>query len=153
MEFLAPVRDWLGGGSLSLWTVIAGVFVLWLAFKVATLGLKLLSLVVAVALFVSVAPWSGEDVESQAARCAAAAVEAEAAGWRTAATKRITVEQVSDGATCTDGRQGLASGNAVVRLRTFYDLPFQTWDVDSSGAAPRFDDVGAEEDEEDDAGS
>lgn len=141
MEFLDPVRDWLGGGSLSLWTIIAALVVLWLAFKVVSLGLKLLALAIAVAMFVSLAPWSGEDVDSDAARCAARAVEAAAEGWRTVLTKRITVDEVSDGATCEEDGVGLASGDAVVKLRTFYDLPFQTWDVDAEGAAPRFEAV------------
>ncbi|MDX1620401.1 MAG: hypothetical protein R3320_05390 [Nitriliruptorales bacterium] len=139
MEFLDPVREWLGGGSLTLWTVIAGLVVVWLAFKVVSLGLKILALVVAVALFVSIAPWSGEDVDSDAARCAAAEVEETAEGWRSALTKRITVEQVSEDAQCQGDEVGLEQGTAVVKLRTFYDLPFQTWDVDSEGAAPRFD--------------
>ncbi|MDX1619528.1 MAG: hypothetical protein R3320_00955 [Nitriliruptorales bacterium] len=138
MEFLDPVRDWLGGGSLTLWTIIAGLVVVWLAFKIVSFGLKVLTLIVAVAMFVSVAPWSGEDVDNAPARCAAAAVEEAAEGWRTVLTKRITVDQVSEGAECADGDIGLASGDAVVKLRTFYDLPFQTWDVTADGAAPRF---------------
>ena len=65
------------------------------------------------------------------------AVVAAAQGWQSHLTKRVTTEELSPDATCRPDGSGLASGSAVVRLRTVYDLPFQTWDVTPAGAEAR----------------
>lgn len=136
---LDPLRDLLGGGTLSLWVVIAGLLAVWIAVKAVGTLLRLAAFGIAIALFLSAAPWAGEDVETDAAACAASLVEQEASGWQTALTKRITVAEVSPDAACAGDEVGLARGTAVVKLRTFYDLPYQTWDVDGAAAEARFD--------------
>lgn len=136
---LDALRDELGGGTLSLWMMIAGVVALWLAIKAVSALLRLVALTVAVVLFLGVAPWAGEDVDSDPAACARALVEEQAEGWRTVVAKRVTVDEVSPDAACDEDGIGLSAGSAVVKLRTFFDVPFQTWDVDDQGATVRFD--------------
>ncbi len=136
---LDPIRDGLGGGQLSLWLIIAGVVLLWLAVRAVKMVIRLALGGVAVALFMGTVPWAGTAVEGAPADCAAAAVAEASGGWQTNLTKRITTEQVSTDAACQQDGVGLETGSAVVRLRSFYDLPFQTWDVTPDGAEARLD--------------
>ena len=78
-------------------------------------------------------------MEGAPADCAAAEVTATASGWQATLTKRVTTEEVSPDAACQEDGVGLRAGSAVVRSRSFYDLPFQTWDVTPEGAEPRLD--------------
>lgn len=136
---LDPLRDGLGGGQLSLWLIVAGVILLWLALKAVKMVVRLALGGVAVALFMGTVPWAGTAVEGAPADCAAAAVAEATDGWQTNLTKRVTTEQVSTDAACQPDGIGLQAGSAVVRLRSFYDLPFQTWDVTPAGPDARLD--------------
>ncbi len=136
---LGPVRDALGGGQLSLWLIIGGLVLLWLAVKAVKMVVRLALGAVAVALFMGTVPWAGTAVEGAPADCAAAAVAEAASGWQTNLTKRVTAEEVSEDAACQPDGVGLDAGSAVVRLRSFYDLPFQTWDVTPVGPEARLD--------------
>ena len=134
---LDPIRDALGGGPLSLWVVLAGVVAVWLAVRAVRFVVRLALVSLAAALFMGTVPWAGGAVQGAAADCAATAVADAADGWPSNITKRVTTEEVSADATCRPDASGLASGRAVVRLRTFYDVPLQTWDVTPQGPAPR----------------
>lgn len=136
---LDPVRDALGGGQLSLWMIVAGVVAVWLAVRAVKFAVRLAMVALAAALFMGTVPWAGGAAQGAPADCAATAVAETAGGWPSNLTKRVTTEEVSGDATCQDDGSGLASGTAVVRLRSFYDIPFQTWDVDAEGARPRRD--------------
>ena len=134
---LEPIRDALGGGQLSLWVIVAGVVAVWLAVRAVRFVVRLAMVALAAALFMGTVPWAGSAVEGAPADCAANAVAEAAGGWPSNLTKRVTTEQVSDDATCQQDGTGLATGSAVVRLRTFYDVPFQTWEVTPQGPEPR----------------
>lgn len=129
MEFFDGIRDLLGGGNLSLWLVVGGLIAVWLAIKAVKMVVRLALLAIGAALWLGTVPWAGAAIEGPAADCAVAAVAEASTGWETNITKRITVENVSADATCDADGVGLATGAAVVRLRSFYDVPFQTWDV------------------------
>lgn len=131
------VRDALGGGNLTLWLILGGIVAIWLAIRAVKFGLKLALGAAGLALWLGTAPWAGQPVEGPVADCAAAEVATTASGWQTNLTKRITVEEVSADARCDGDGQGLAAGSAVVKLRTFYDVPFQTWDLTPEGATSR----------------
>lgn len=133
---LDPIRDALGGGQLSLWMIVAGVLAVWVAVKAVKFVVRLAMVALAAALFMGTVPWSGSAVQGAPADCAATAVADAAGGWPSSLTKRVTTEEVSDDATCRPDGSGLASGSATVRLRTFYDVPFQTWDVTPEGPEP-----------------
>lgn len=139
MEIFDGIQDALGGGNLSMWLIIGGLVALWLAIKAVKMVVKLALVGAGAVLFLGTVPWSGAAIESSAADCAIAAVAEASTGWETNITKRITVENISGDAACAGGGVGLAEGVAVVRLRTFYDLPFQTWDVTPGVAEPRTD--------------
>lgn len=140
MEFLDPIRDALGGGTLSLWMIIGALVLVWLAVKAVKFAVKIALFAGAAAVFLGgTVPWAGADLQSTAADCARAAVEREADGWQSVITKRITVETVSEDAACNGTADGLSAGAAVVKLRSFFDLPFQTWDVTPEGADARLD--------------
>lgn len=131
---LEQVGDVFGGGSLSPVLLIGAAIALFLAYKAVKLVVKVVALGVGAFLLASTAPWSGAPpVENAAADCAQEAVSQALTGWQLTITKRITVEELSSDAACA-GEDGLASGTATVKLRSFYDLPFQTWTVDSGGA-------------------
>ena len=136
---LDAVQDALGGGTLSLWLILGGLVVVWLAVKAVKMVVRLALGGIAIALLMGTVPWAGTPVEGAAAACAAAEVAASASGWQGTLTKRVTAEEVSQNARCRQNGVGLRAGTAVVRSRTFYDLPFQTWDVDPKGAEPRLD--------------
>lgn len=133
---LDPIRDALGGGQLSLWMIVAGVLAVWVAVKAVKFVVRLAMVALAAALFMGTVPWAGSAVQGAPADCAAAAVADAAGGWPSNLTKRVTTEEVSDDATCQPDGTGLASGSATVRLRTFYDVPFQTWGVTPEGPEP-----------------
>lgn len=132
------VTDLTGGGNLTVWLVVGGVVALWIAYKAVKLVMKLVSLAVGATLLLGTAPWAGTQVAApeDVVACVVRAVEEAASGWQTNLTKRVTVEELSADAACS-GDTGLANGTAVARLRTFYDVPFETWDVDPSGATTR----------------
>lgn len=132
-----PLREFLGGGTLTVWLVVGAAVAMWLALKAARMAVRVVLGGLAMALFVGTGPWAGGSVQGAAADCAAAAVAAAAGGWQTTLTKRVTTETVSPDATCREDGTGLAAGTAVVRLRSFYDVPLQTWDVTRRGATPR----------------
>lgn len=136
---LEPIQDALGGGTLSLWLLVGGAVVLWLAVRAVKMVVRLALGGIAVALVMGTVPWGGTAVEGAAADCAAAAVTEATTGWEATLTKRVTTEEVSDDAACRDDGVGLAAGSAVVRSRSFYDLPFQTWDVTPDGPDARLD--------------
>lgn len=136
-EIIDQVRDALGGGTLTVWLVVAGVVALFLAYKAVTFVVKLAAFATAAVLFLGTAPWSGAPVTGDTAGCAAAVVERGATGWQTHLTKRVTVEELSPDARCRDSGIGLARGSATVKLRTFWDVPFQTWEVTPEGAESR----------------
>ena len=136
---LDPIQEALGGGTLSLWLIIGGVIVVWLAVKAVKMVVRLALGGIAIALLMGTVPWAGTPVEGAPADCAAAEVTATASGWQATVTKRVTTEEVSPDAACQEDGVGLQAGSAVVRSRSFYDLPFQTWDVGPEGAEPRLD--------------
>lgn len=134
---LDGVSDLLGGGTMTMWVVLAGLVALFLAYKAVKLVVKLIALATAAVLFAGTAPWATEPVSGDVAACAAAVVESGATGWQTTLTKRITVEELAPDATCASSGVGLEQGSALVRLRTWWDVPFQTWDVTPDGATAR----------------
>jgi hypothetical protein len=139
MEIFDGIGDLLGGGNLSLWLIIGGVIAVWLAIKAVKTIVRLALLAVGAALWLGVAPWAGAAIEGPASECAIAAVAEAATGWESNITKRITVENISADAACDEDGVGLSVGGAVVRLRSSYDLPFQTWDVTPAVVEPRTD--------------
>ena len=136
---LDPIQDALGGGTLSLWLIIGGVLIVWLAIKAVKMVVRIALGGIAVALVMGTVPWAGTPVEGAPAACAEAEVTATASGWQATLTKRVTTEEVSADARCRQDGVGLREGTAVVRSRSFYDLPFQTWDVTPEGATARLD--------------
>lgn len=132
------LTDLTGGGNLTIWLAIGGIVALYLAYKAVKFVMKVVALGVAAALFLGTAPWTGAAVDTpeDVVACVTMAVEEAASGWQVNLTKRITVEELSSDARCS-GETGLSSGSAVVRLRTFYDVPFETWDVTPAGAVTR----------------
>lgn len=133
------IQNSLGGGGMTLWLVIGGVVLLWLALKAVKMVVRMALFGLGGAMLVGTAPWTGGDVPGAVAACVVAEVSAEADGWQSHLTKRVTAEELSSDAACASDGVGLSSGTAVVRLRTVYDVPFQTWDVTSDGAEPRLD--------------
>lgn len=133
MELIDGVRDALGGGTLSIWMLLGGAVALWLAWKAVVTTVRLALVAGAAFLLLGVVPWSGEPIEGAEADCAAAAVVDANAGVLAALTKRVTVEELSQDATC-DRRGRLASGTATVRTRTWADLPLRTWTATPDGA-------------------
>jgi hypothetical protein len=138
-ELIDRARDLLGGGTLTVWLVVGGLVALFLAYKAVKLVVRLVAFAVAAVLLLGTAPWSGEPVTGATADCAAAVVAEGAGGWQTQLTKRVTVEELSPDASCNDRGVGLARGSATVKLRTFWDVPFQTWEVTPDGAEARID--------------
>ena len=139
MEIVRGIQESLGGGNLSLWLIIGGLLAVWLAVKAVKMVVRLGLLAVGAALWMGIAPWAGPAIEGDASECAIAAVAEASSGWETNITKRITVDNISTDATCDSDGVGLATGVAAVRLRSFYDLPFQTWDVTPEIVEPRTD--------------
>ena len=139
IELLDRAQEALGGGTLSVWLIAAGLLALFLAYKAVKFAMKLVALATAAVLFLGTAPWAGEPVTGATAECAGAAVEQAASGWQTNLTKRITVEALSPDAACADSGVGLASGSAEAKLRSFWDVPFQTWDITPDTVEPRVD--------------
>lgn len=137
LELLDRVREGLGGGNLTIYLVVGGLVAVYLAYRAAKFAVKLVALGTAAVLFLGTAPWAGEPITGAAAECAAAIVEREAAGWQQHLTKRITVAELSGDAACADADVGLSAGTATVKLRSFWDVPFQTWEVTPDGATPR----------------
>ncbi len=136
---LDAIQDALGGGTLSLWLILGGLLVVWLAVKAVKMVVRLALGGIAIALVMGTVPWAGTPVEGAPADCAAAEVTASASGWQATITKRVTTEEVSPDAQCRQDGVGLRTGTALVRSRTFYDLPFQTWEVTPEGAEARLD--------------
>ncbi len=136
---LGPIQDALGGGAAALWMVGGGAFLIWLAFKLVKFTAKILTLGIGIAMLLSAAPWASDGVDSPAADCARQAVEDAMSTSESLIAKRVTVKATSDDAACNGAGDGLAVGTATARLRTFYDLPFQEYEVDADGAVPRFD--------------
>lgn len=127
-----------GGGNLTIYLVIGGVVFLWIAYKAVKFVMRLVALATGAGLLLATAPWTGAAIDTppEVVTCVVRAVEDAASGWQTNLTKRVTVEELSADAACA-GDSGLSSGSAVARLRTFYDVPFETWDVGPSGATTR----------------
>lgn len=127
-----------GGGNLTIYLAIGGLIALLIAWKAVKMAMRVGALAVAGALFLGAAPWSGAAIDTPEAvvDCVVAEVEEAASGWQVHLTKRLTVEELSPDAACS-GDQGLSHGSAVVRLRSFYDVPFETWDVSPVGAVTR----------------
>lgn len=135
MESLLPsLPDALGGGTLSLWLLVGGLVVVWLAVKAVKMVFRLVLGGLAVALVMGTVPWAGTAVPGAPAACAEAEVTAATTGWQSTLTKRVTTEDVSADARCREDGVGLAAGRATVRSRSFYDVPFQTWQVTPEGA-------------------
>ena len=132
------LTDLTGGGNLTIWLAVGGVVALYLAYRAVKFVMKVVALGVAATLFLGTAPWTGAAIDQPAdvVDCVVREVEDAASGWQVNLTKRLTVEELSSDARCA-GDTGLSSGSAVVRLRTFYDVPFETWDVTPDGAVTR----------------
>lgn len=135
MDLFQPINDLFGGGSLTPILVVGGLVALYLAFKLVKLVMKFVALAVAAVLFLGTAPLASNEVSGPAAACAQAGVEHALGTWQSLSTKQITVEALSDDAACAEGGVGLATGTAELKLRTFYDLPTQTWSVTPAGAS------------------
>ncbi len=135
MDLLAPLQDLFGGGTLTPILIIGGLIALYVAYKLVKLVARLAALAVAGVLFVGTAPLASADVEGSAAECAMRAVEDALGSWQAMSTKRVTVEELSADAACDAEGDGLGAGTATVKLRTFYDIPTQTWSVSPAGAS------------------
>lgn len=135
-SLLESIGDVFGGGSLTPILIVAGVIALFIAYKAVKLVMKLIALGIGAAFLLGTAPWSGAPPASgPAAACAEAAVAEALSSWQLTITKRTTVNELSGDAACEGDGSGLAAGSATVKLRTFFDIPFQTWRVDASGAS------------------
>lgn len=136
-SLLAPLRDALGGGTLSVWLVIAGVVAVWLALRAVRKLVRMVLGAAALGLFLGAAPLAGTAVPGAVADCAAAEVASATPTLLTQVTKRVTTETLSPDATCQPDGVGLATGSGTVRSRTVFDLPLQTWEVTPEGAVAR----------------
>lgn len=138
MDFLLdPIKDLLGGGTLSLWLIGGGLVLIWIATKIVKFAVKMTVFAVGGAMLLSAAPWSSEGIETPAADCARQAVEASMTFFEDLGAKRITIKDTSTDAACNADGTGLRAGSATARLRTFYDIPFQEYAVTPEGATPR----------------
>lgn len=135
-ELIGPVRELFGGGTLTPWLVLGGVVLFWLALKAVRTVVKIALLALGGTLLGGVAPWSGAALDTPAAVCATAAVADELRGWPSFLAKRITAEELSPDARCDDDGRGLAAGTGGVKVRSFFDVPYQTWAVDPDGPRP-----------------
>lgn len=131
-DVFRDIQQFLGGGTLTIWTIVlSGVFVA-IAFKAAKFAARIFAIIVALALLVSIAPWSSEGEESDRATCLVQYVTARLTTWEAVAAKRLTVDDIDAPARCLLPG-GITGGEASVRLRTFYDIPFQTIRVTEEG--------------------
>ncbi|MGH3441281.1 MAG: hypothetical protein ACRDUY_04415 [Nitriliruptorales bacterium] len=133
MDVLQPVADLFGGGLATPVVIVVGVVLLFAVFRVVSLALRLVILLVMAGLTVGAAPrigdvlpWDrGQEVTGPAAECAVESASADVQGWEKVATKRISVTSLSDDARCAaDGTLG--AGSAEVVLRSLYDVPLGT---------------------------
>lgn len=136
MDLLDPLKDLFGGGTLTPILIVGGLVALYVAYKLVKFVSRMIALGVAAVLFLGTAPFASAEVDGPAAACAMRAVEEALGSWQAVTTKRITVEEVSSDAACTTDEQGLTTGTATVKLRTFYDVPTQTWSVTPGSAQP-----------------
>lgn len=136
---LDPVKDALGGGTLTVWLIGGGVVLLWLATKMVKFAVKMTVFAIGGALLLSAAPWASEGIDTPAGDCARQAVEAAMNTVEDLVAKRVTVDDASADAACNADGDGLRAGTAKARLRTVYDIPFQEFTVDAEGATPRLD--------------
>jgi len=134
---LEPIQNLLGGGTGALWMIGGGIVLGWLALKAAKMAMRIVLFSVGGAMLLGSAPWAGAAaVEGPVADCSVAAVIAAMQPWQQTVAKRVTVERITADAACL-GDDALGAGAAEVKLRTMFDIPFQTWDVTAEGAAPR----------------
>lgn len=126
-EIWQDIENLLGGGTLTIWTIVAALVVLYVAWKAAKFAVRIFAAIVAIALLLSTAPWSTEGIQSGEAPCIAEVVNAQLTTWENIATKRITVDEMNPTTDCLVG--GRIDGSATVRLRTFFDIPFQTIEI------------------------
>jgi hypothetical protein len=140
MDFLLnPLKDALGGGTLTLWMIGGGLLAFFVATKVVKFALKATVFAIGGAMLLSAAPWSSEGIDTPVAACATQAVQAAMNTVEDLVSKRVTVKETSADAACNAEGNGLSTGTAKARLRTVYDIPFQEFTVDSTGATPRLD--------------
>lgn len=132
LDVLREIQDFLGGGTLTVWIVVLALIFTYIAFKAAKFAMRIFAIVIALALLISIAPWSTEGESGQRADCLVDYVTARLTAWEAIAAKRLTVEDADPTASC-QLPQGISNGEASVKLRTFYDIPFQTIRVTPEG--------------------
>lgn len=123
-EIWQDIEQLLGGGTLTIWIVVGSLVMLYVAWKAAKFAVRIFAAIIAIGLLLSIAPWSSEGLQIAETECISEIVNAQLTTWENIATKRITVDDVSPTIRCTVGLG--VDGSATVRLRTFYDIPFQT---------------------------
>lgn len=127
------VAGFLDGGLATPILVGVAVLLLFAAFRVVSLALRLLILLVMAGLVAGAAPWEGlslpwggeQEVTGPVAGCAVEEASAGLGEWEQIATKRIAVRSLSDDARCAEDGT-LAAGSAEVVLRSLYDVPIGT---------------------------
>ncbi|MDX1511722.1 MAG: hypothetical protein R3249_10260 [Nitriliruptorales bacterium] len=132
LDILREIQAWLGGGTLTVWTIVGAGLFTYIAFKAAKFAMRIAAIIVALALLISIAPWSTEGEDSERADCIVDLVTTNLTTLESIATKRMTLDEADALTTCIWG-QGVRGGAAQVRLRTFYDIPFQTITVTEDG--------------------
>lgn len=127
----SSVADLFGGGFATPVIIGVAVLLLFAVFRVVSLALRLVVLLVMAGLVAGVAPWDGlpwgggAEVTGPVAACAVEEASGGLDAWQKVATKRIAVTSLSDDARCgVDGT--LEAGGAEVVLRTLYDVPIGT---------------------------
>ena len=136
MEIFNDIREAIPGGTISPVLIVIAIIFIVVAIKTVGMLLKLLLFTAGIAVALGVAPWAGNPVTGEVAACAADAVNDAAGGWQALAAQRVTVEELSLDAVCAPTLEGLVAGSASVKLRTFFDIPIETWTVDGDGARP-----------------
>jgi membrane protein implicated in regulation of membrane protease activity len=131
-DVFREIQEFLGGGTLTIWIIVGALVFTYVAFKAAKFAVRIFAIIIALALLVSIAPWSDEGEDSDRATCLVEYVTSRLTTWEAIAAKRLTVEDVDATATC-QLPQGISRGEASVKLRTFYDIPFQTIRVTPDG--------------------
>jgi hypothetical protein len=126
-EIWNDIEQLLGGGTLTIWIIVGALVMLYVAWKAAKFAIRIFAAIIAIGLLLSTAPWSSEGLQIAETACISEIVNAQLTTWENIATKRITIDEVSPTINCNVSLG--VDGSATVRLRTFYDIPFQTIEI------------------------
>lgn len=134
MGIVDSIQELTGGGTMGLWAIGAVLVALWIAWKILKGTIKLVVLGAAALTVLGLAPWSTSLDDNPAAGCAREVAADSMSGWQTFIAKRITIDDVSSGSACNADGDGLVSGGTTATLRTLFDIPIATFEIDPQGA-------------------